>query len=676
MLCQRPPRKPAIPASHVLATLLGSESVPTDRRRQELAQDRHLQPRDAAGLPRSGERARQGRGHGQAHEQPAHAVGPGSARGHAQAVARRAAGAHPGAAHARDAGRPRALAAVCADRQRRHGGDRAALARSLSGLRRCPAPEQRGSVARGNGPRDRGAGRARHPGAHERARAPVGPSGLLPGVPACDRGAQGAGLDASVPARFAGRLRQRAEVRVRDLAGAGLALREQRGHGAHGVLRAAAEAAGAARGYPPLRRDDPLLRGTRRHAVGATGIAQCRQQLRGRAQAPGEEADRVLQAVLRRHGAGRLGRGAALRPGFLRHGQGGVRERLSLRSGRRPHVHPRGHPLHRGAGALRRGLQEGLPAQRAEAARNGEQGMKYRVRVHALAAAAAALVARALRAQGRNLTLVVPYTPGSGPDAVARTIAPRLAARLGNAVVIENKAGASGNIGADAVAKAKPDGNTLMVTVNTFNVTPALYKKLPYDPIADFTPIARLGVSNLALVVNASVPAQNLEQLVALVKSRPGALSYSSPGAGTTPHLAMEVFKKKYGLDILHVPYRGSSGATTDLVGGQTQLMMIPVHTGLPFVRQGKLRMLAVVRDTRSPFAPDVPSLGEFGAKGLDLEVVFWLAGPEGLAPSDVARLNREVTGILALPEVKEAFALQGITPEGSTPAQLNAFIH
>ncbi len=299
-----------------------------------------------------------------------------------------------------------------------------------------------------------------------------------------------------------------------------------------------------------------------------------------------------------------------------------------------------------------------------------------RLRVRALAAVAFGVaLAPALRAQSRNLTLVVPYTPGSGPDLVARTIAPRLAARLGNAVVIENKAGASGNIGADAVAKARPDGNTLMVTVNTFNVTPALYRKLPYDPITDFTPITRLGASNLALVVNATLPAQNLEQLVALAKSKPGSLSYSSPGAGTTPHLAMEVFKKKYGLDILHVPYRSSSGATTDLVGGQTQLMMIPVHTGLPFVRQGKLRMLAVVRDTRSPFAPDVPSLGEFGASGLDLEVVFWLSGPAGLPPEMVTRLNREISAILAEPEVKEALAVQGIAPEPSSPQQLADYI-
>jgi tripartite-type tricarboxylate transporter receptor subunit TctC len=299
-----------------------------------------------------------------------------------------------------------------------------------------------------------------------------------------------------------------------------------------------------------------------------------------------------------------------------------------------------------------------------------------RTRLTLLAAVAAAGALPSLSfAQARNMTLIVPFTPGSGPDAVARVIAPRLSARIGMPVVIENKAGAAGNIGADLAAKAKPDGSTLMVTVNSFNVTPALYRKLPYDPVADFTPISMLGASNLALVVNAGVPAQTLEQLVALAKAKPGTLSYSSPGAGTTPHLAMEVFKKRYGLDILHVPYRGAAGATTDVVGGQTQLMMIPVHTGLPFVKQGRLRMLAVVRDTRSPFAPEVPSLGEFGAANLDLDVAFWLSGPAGLPAAEVARLNREVQAVLAMPDVKEAFAAQGITPEGSTPAQLGDYI-
>jgi tripartite-type tricarboxylate transporter receptor subunit TctC len=274
------------------------------------------------------------------------------------------------------------------------------------------------------------------------------------------------------------------------------------------------------------------------------------------------------------------------------------------------------------------------------------------------------------------MTLIVPFTPGSGPDAVAacHRAAPVRAHR--HAGGDREQGRRRGNIGADLAAKAKPDGSTLMVTVNSFNVTPALYRKLPYDPVADFTPISMLGASNLALVVNAGVPAQTLEQLVALAKAKPGTLSYSSPGAGTTPHLAMEVFKKRYGLDILHVPYRGSAGATTDLVGGQTQLMMIPVHTGLPFVKQGRLRMLAVVRDTRSPFRAGGSEPGRVRrGQPRSRRRCSGCRARRGLPAAEVARLNREVQAVLAMPDVKEAFAAQGITPEGSTPAQLGDYI-
>jgi tripartite-type tricarboxylate transporter receptor subunit TctC len=284
-------------------------------------------------------------------------------------------------------------------------------------------------------------------------------------------------------------------------------------------------------------------------------------------------------------------------------------------------------------------------------------------------------MASAAMAQNRATTFVVPYTPGSGPDAVARIIAPKLSALEGVPIVIDNRAGASGNIGADFVAKAKPDGATLMMTVNTFNVTPALYKKLPYDPIADFSPITKVGTSNLALVVNAAVPAQDFQSLIALAKSKPGTLNYSSAGAGTTQHLAMEVLKKRYGLDILHVPYKGQSGATTDVIGGQTQMTMMPVHTALPFVRSGKLRMLAVAREDRSPFAPSVPSFAEVGAGNLDLAVTFWISGPAGMPPDVVAKLNKDIGTVLAMPEVKESFAAQGIVPESSTPAQLGDYV-
>jgi tripartite-type tricarboxylate transporter receptor subunit TctC len=271
----------------------------------------------------------------------------------------------------------------------------------------------------------------------------------------------------------------------------------------------------------------------------------------------------------------------------------------------------------------------------------------------------------------RVITFVVPYTPGTGPDNLARIVGPRLAHRLGATAVVENKPGASGNIGADFVAHAKPDGSVLMVTVNTFTITPSLYKSLPYDPVNDFTPIAKLGVGNVALVVNAQVPAKNFEEFIALAKSEPGKMSYGSPGKGTPQHLAMEVLKKRYGLDILHVPYKGAAGANTDLLGGQIQLAVLPVHTALPFVRAGKVRMLAVSGDKRSTFAPDIPSLAELGAGNVDLSLYFWLAGPAGLPADQVAQMNREVDAVLAMPEVKEQLAKQGMIPATGSPAQL-----
>ncbi len=277
----------------------------------------------------------------------------------------------------------------------------------------------------------------------------------------------------------------------------------------------------------------------------------------------------------------------------------------------------------------------------------------------------------ALAQAPRVITLVVPFTPGTGPDAIARIVGPRLAARLGSSAVVENKPGASGNIGTDFVAKAKPDGSVLLATVNTFTITPALYKNLPYNPIADFAPIGKVAVSNIALVVNAALPAPNFEALLALARARPGGLNYGSPGNGTPQHLAMEVLKKRYGLDILHVPYKGAAGANTDLLGGQIQMAMLPVHTALPFVKAGKLRMLAVSGDTRSAFAPEIPSLGELGAGNVDLSLYFWLAAPAGMTGDQVAHLNRELVAVLALPEVKELFAAQGLIPDTGSSAQI-----
>jgi len=280
-----------------------------------------------------------------------------------------------------------------------------------------------------------------------------------------------------------------------------------------------------------------------------------------------------------------------------------------------------------------------------------------------------------IAAQPAMTTLVVPYSTGTGIDAVSRIIAPRLSELLGRPVLVDNKAGASGNIGADYVAKARPDGSVLMITVNTFNVTPAIYKKLPYDPNLDFTPIGKIGLSHLALVVNANLPIQNFDEFKSLMTAKPGAFNYSSSGAGTAQHLSMEVLKKRFGLDIVHVPYKGATGAITDLLGGQTQMMMMPVHTAMPFLRNGKIKMIAIAGDTRSSYAPQVPSLMELGAGSLDLIVTFWMSGPPGLSQELVNTLNADLKLILSSGEVKEQFNVQGILPEWSTPQALGEFI-
>lgn len=278
-------------------------------------------------------------------------------------------------------------------------------------------------------------------------------------------------------------------------------------------------------------------------------------------------------------------------------------------------------------------------------------------------------------AQPSLTTLVVPYSSGTGIDAVARIISPRLSEILGRPVLVENKAGASGNIGADFVAKAKPDGSILMITVNTFNVTPSIYKKLPYDPNIDFSPIGKIGVSNLALVINSSFQVQSFEELKTLIAQKPGVFNYSSSGSGTAQHLSMEVLKKRFGLDILHVPYKGATGAITDLLGGQTQMMMMPVHTAMPLVRGGKIKLIAIAGDVRSSYAPQVPALSELGAGSLDLVVTFWMSGPAGLPAETVNQLSSGLKQILSVQEVKDQFNVQGIIPEFSSPVALGEFI-
>ena len=292
-------------------------------------------------------------------------------------------------------------------------------------------------------------------------------------------------------------------------------------------------------------------------------------------------------------------------------------------------------------------------------------------------ALALALVAFDVAAQSypsRPITLVVPYTPGTGIDIIARTVAPRLTERWKEPVIVDNKPGASGNIGAAIVAKAPPDGYTMMVTVNTFTITPALYKSIPYDPVKDFAPVGRVANGNVALVTNPAVlPVKNLEELKAAARTRK--LNYSSPGNGTPQHLAVELLKQRLGIDILHVPYKGAAQALTDLLGGQVQLAVLPVHTALPHARAGKLTVIAVSGERRSVLAPDSPSFAELGLANLDIDLYFWIAGPAGLPPEIVQKWNQEIASILSAPAVRETLMKQGMVPAPGSPDEISAQI-
>ncbi|MGH8765240.1 MAG: tripartite tricarboxylate transporter substrate binding protein, partial [Burkholderiales bacterium] len=271
----------------------------------------------------------------------------------------------------------------------------------------------------------------------------------------------------------------------------------------------------------------------------------------------------------------------------------------------------------------------------------------------------------------RPIKVVVPFTPGTGIDILARTWGQKLSERVKQPVVIENRPGASGNIGTEAVAKSAPDGYTLLMTATTIVQSAVLSKNVPYDPKA-MTPIGLAAIGNLSLVANPALPARNVAELVALAKKEPGKLNYASPGTGTPHHLAMELLKLHFGVQITHVPYKGTAGAVTDLLGGQVQLMFLPVHVALPQVQAGKLAMLASGGAQRSPVTPDVPSLAEAGVKDIDVDIWYALLGPAGLPREIVALLNAELAAILKDPDTRAGLLKQGLSPQTGTPAELS----
>ncbi|MDM0107330.1 tripartite tricarboxylate transporter substrate binding protein [Variovorax sp. J22R24] len=274
------------------------------------------------------------------------------------------------------------------------------------------------------------------------------------------------------------------------------------------------------------------------------------------------------------------------------------------------------------------------------------------------------------------ITLVVPYTPGTGIDLIARQLSVRLPAALGQPVIVDNVPGASGNIGSEKVARAKPDGNTLMVQVNTLVMNKGLYKSLAYDPVADFAPVSLTSWGTLLLVTNPNVQkTTSVAQMVAAAKAEPGKLTYATPGVGTPHHLSMALLMQNTGTEMLHVPYKGTAGAVTDLLGGRIDYMFLPVHVALQHIQAGKLRAIATGSDKRLQQLPDVPTLAEAGIKGGNVDMWYGVLAPKGTPPAVVARLNKEIGAILKLPDVATAFEAQGMVPASSTPEEFGALI-
>ncbi|MFA5915400.1 MAG: tripartite tricarboxylate transporter substrate binding protein, partial [Burkholderiales bacterium] len=277
----------------------------------------------------------------------------------------------------------------------------------------------------------------------------------------------------------------------------------------------------------------------------------------------------------------------------------------------------------------------------------------------------------------KPIHLVVPYPAGGPLDIMARAIGQKLTEAWKQPVIVDNRAGAGGNIGADAVAKAAPDGYTLLMgAVATHAINPVLYSKIPYDPIKDFAPVALVAQVPNILVVNPSVPAKSVRELIELARAKPGSLNFASGSTGSTGHLAGELFNTMAGVKMVHIPYKGAAPATTDLLSGQVQLMFDNLASALPNVKAGKLRALAVTTLKRSPAVPDLPTIAESGLPGFDLTTWFGLFVPAGTPPEIVAKLNAEVVRALNAKDMRERLEKMGTEPPAdNTPEHFAAFV-
>ena len=275
----------------------------------------------------------------------------------------------------------------------------------------------------------------------------------------------------------------------------------------------------------------------------------------------------------------------------------------------------------------------------------------------------------------KPVRLIAPSSPGSGVDIVARIVAQKLSESLGQQVVVDNRAGAGANLGAEIAAKAAPDGYTLFMGTPAHAINAGLYRRLNYDIVKDFAPISLVTTGQYVLVANPSLPAKNVKDLIALAKAKPGQLNYASAGSGNATHLAGELFKSLTKVNVVHVPYKGSGPALTDVIAGQVQFMFSNLTAALPHMKTGRLRALAVTGPQRTPAAPDIPTLIESGVPGYTVTSWFGVLAPTGTAKEIVNRLNAELAKVMRAPGMKERLAGEGADPTSSSPAEFTAFI-
>ncbi|MEY3913497.1 MAG: hypothetical protein RL509_1541 [Pseudomonadota bacterium] len=268
------------------------------------------------------------------------------------------------------------------------------------------------------------------------------------------------------------------------------------------------------------------------------------------------------------------------------------------------------------------------------------------------------------------LRLMVPFTPGTGIDLIARTLGPKLAERLNRPVVVENRVGASGNIGTEAVVRAAPDGSTLLVSVNTLVMNRSLYPQLSFDPVHDLEPISQTSWGQLLLVTHPNSGLRSATELAQTARRQPGKINYASPGVGTPHHLAMELLKNTARIFLTHIPYRGTGPAVTDLLGGQVDAMFLPIHVALPHLRSGRLTALAIGSNKRHPLLPELPTVAEQQLGDVNVDMWFGIFAPKSTPTEMIQLFNREINQLLTGDDVKKAFLSQGMDPRGSTPQE------